>query len=420
MRALPQIACFLLSALLLAVLPAGSPAQAAEARIGDFRFECRTPDGKRLKPKHGDINGAFFVDLPAQRDACLDTVDRMMAWCRDNTVFISNTMNEEYSACLPIFRTQAQECAAFFRNERPKCDAGGTGQASLGETGAAPDPWSDAGSTGGGSVWDPPAEEAEDPWGPANAQRAGLLDVASEDERRKREEAQRILAADARRRQDASGAASWGTAQDDYAGALAVLEKREAENRLAAETARREAELEVKREAALRAERKELREIQEREAERRLRAQREAEYQAARAARRANHQALMQMGNSLMQQGTALFNQQQEAAARSERRRQAEARERQRQFEEQRRREQQQAAVRQRQLEEQQQQAAERQRQLEEQSRQWREAQQAARRQMEQQQNGGEPSADRPNHDGFVSTRGSSCRRSSRSSCSVQ
>ena len=411
MRALPQIACFLLSALLLVMAPAGSsPAQAAEARIGDFRFECRTPDGKRLKPKHGDINGAFFVDLPAQRDACLDTVDRMMAWCRDNTVFNSNTMNDEYSACLPIFQSQAEACAAFFRNERPKCDAGGTGQASLGETGAALDPWSDAGSTGGGSVWDPPAEEAADPWGPANAAAGRAADVASEDERRKREEAQRIPAADARRRQDASGAASWGTAQDDYAGALAALEKREAENRLAAETARREAELEVKREAALRAERKELREIQEREAERRLRAQREAEYQAARAARRANHQALMQMGNSLMQQGTALFNQRQEAAARSERRRQAEARERQRQFEEQTR-------EYQRQFEEQRrreaQQAAVRQRQLEEQNRQWREAQQAAQRQMEQQQNSREPSADRPNHDDCEST-------TRRSSCSVQ
>ena len=107
------------------MVPGFSGALAAEARIDDFNFECRAPDGKRLKPKHGDIDGVFFVDLPAQRQECLDSVDRRIAWCRDNTVFTSNTLNNKYPDCLPIFEEQAQSCVAFFRDERRKCDGGG-------------------------------------------------------------------------------------------------------------------------------------------------------------------------------------------------------------------------------------------------------------------------------------------------------
>ena len=163
MRPLQPFASVLLSGLLLAMAPAFfSPASAAEARIEDFRFECRAPDGKRLKPKFGDVDGVFFTGLPGQRDACIAAVDRMIATCHENTSFTSNTRNREYAGCLPIFKAQAQECAAFFRNERHKCDAGGSGSAGLGDGGAAPDPWSDGGSTGGDSVWDPPAAEAAD------------------------------------------------------------------------------------------------------------------------------------------------------------------------------------------------------------------------------------------------------------------
>ena len=102
MRPLRALRSFLLSGLLLAMAPAlFSPAPAAEARIEDFRFECRTPDGKRLKPKFGDVDGVFFTDLPGQRDACHATVDRKIATCHENTSFTSNTRNREYAGCLP-------------------------------------------------------------------------------------------------------------------------------------------------------------------------------------------------------------------------------------------------------------------------------------------------------------------------------
>ena len=104
-----------------------SEVEAAEAQIGDFTFGCTTPDGEVLKPKHGDVEGALFIDLPARRESCLATIDRMIASCRDNTIFISNTMNERYADCLPIFEDQAKACAKHFDDERDKCDAGGTG-----------------------------------------------------------------------------------------------------------------------------------------------------------------------------------------------------------------------------------------------------------------------------------------------------
>ena len=179
MSPLPSFASFMLSGLLLATAPAAfSPAQSAEARIEDFRFECRTPDGKRLKPKLGDVEGAYFTDLPGQRDACLAAVDNKIALCRENTSFISNTRDREYAGCLPIFRSQAQQCVAFFQAERAKCNAGGTGAAApgggsglagMGNAAAAPDPWGDGSSNGGDSVWDPPASED-----------AGFVEVRSE------------------------------------------------------------------------------------------------------------------------------------------------------------------------------------------------------------------------------------------------
>ena len=123
-----------------------SRAGAAEARIGDFAFACVTPEGETLKPMFGDIDGNLFIDLPAQRQACLDTVDRKIIQCGENTGFYSNTKDRTYAGCLPIFERQAEECAAFFRAEKAKCDAGGT---------EAPDPWADtesheAGDDGGG------------------------------------------------------------------------------------------------------------------------------------------------------------------------------------------------------------------------------------------------------------------------------
>ena len=124
----------ILSVVLLGLLVAPtvfSGAQAAEVRIGEFRFVCQALDGKRLKPKFGDIAGVIFIDLPAQRESCRDAVDRKIAWCRENTVFASNTLNREHAGCLPVFEKQARDCVAFFQRERVKCDAGSTDAAEL-------------------------------------------------------------------------------------------------------------------------------------------------------------------------------------------------------------------------------------------------------------------------------------------------
>ena len=89
-------------------------------------FECRAPDGKKLKPKFGDVEGILYTDLPNRRDDCILTVDSFIAECGMNTGFMSNTEDREYAGCLPIFEQQAKLCAAHFRNERLKCNAGGT------------------------------------------------------------------------------------------------------------------------------------------------------------------------------------------------------------------------------------------------------------------------------------------------------
>ena len=130
----------ILSVVLLGVLTSPaffSGAMAAEANIGDFPFECRTPDGKRLKPKYGDIEGVFYTDIPAQREACRATVQRLIAQCAENTRFRSNTQDRKYPGCREVFEEQARECAAFFRREMAKCDGGGG--AGAGATGGAVD-----------------------------------------------------------------------------------------------------------------------------------------------------------------------------------------------------------------------------------------------------------------------------------------
>ena len=102
-----------------------SDAQAAEARITDFAFGCETPEGRKLKPKLGDVEGVFYTDIPAQRQQCVEAVKRKIALCRENTDFASNTRNERYAECLPTFREQAQACVGHFKREVVKCDGGG-------------------------------------------------------------------------------------------------------------------------------------------------------------------------------------------------------------------------------------------------------------------------------------------------------
>ena len=102
-----------------------SSAEATEAHIESFEFSCVTPDGQTLKPKLGDIGGAFYTGLPEQREQCLEAVRNMIALCRENVDFESNTKNQEFAGCLPIFEEQAQACVGHFKFEQGKCDAGG-------------------------------------------------------------------------------------------------------------------------------------------------------------------------------------------------------------------------------------------------------------------------------------------------------
>ena len=50
--------------------------------IGSFQFACEMPGGRVLKPRFGDIAGASYADLPAQRRQCLETIDHKIALCR--------------------------------------------------------------------------------------------------------------------------------------------------------------------------------------------------------------------------------------------------------------------------------------------------------------------------------------------------
>ena len=92
--------------------------------IRSFRFACEMPDGRVLKPKFGDIAGASYADLPAQRQQCLETIDHKIALCRENTDLKFESENGEFAACLPIFEQQARACVSHFEFERGKCGIG--------------------------------------------------------------------------------------------------------------------------------------------------------------------------------------------------------------------------------------------------------------------------------------------------------
>ena len=99
----------------------GSEAEAAEAEIRGFSFACETPDGRSVKPVHGDIEGELYTDLPAQREQCLGAIDRKLALCRENIRFASAAADREHADCLAVFRARAQACEDHFTFERPKC-----------------------------------------------------------------------------------------------------------------------------------------------------------------------------------------------------------------------------------------------------------------------------------------------------------
>ena len=110
------------------------------ARIDGFRqFFCEltkreASEGKLarptafLKPKFGDMDGAFFTDVADDREACRRAIQRKVAVCGQNVNFMTNTEDEKYSFCLPKFREQARQCAAHFDAQRWKCDGSGPTQ----------------------------------------------------------------------------------------------------------------------------------------------------------------------------------------------------------------------------------------------------------------------------------------------------
>ena len=124
----------------LALAAFTGPAHAAgEVRIGGFPFSCKTPDGKTLQPRHGDIPGITFIDMPAQYEQCVETIKRKIVGCEMNTDFGGyRSRDKRYPGCLPIFEEQAKACVAFYHREKAKCDAWGPGAARAGDE-AGPD-----------------------------------------------------------------------------------------------------------------------------------------------------------------------------------------------------------------------------------------------------------------------------------------
>ena len=94
--------------------------------IESFQFACEMPGGRVLKPKFGDIAGASYADLPAQRQQCLETIDHKIALCRENIDLGLEAENRELAVCRPTFERQARACVSHFELERSKCGIDGS------------------------------------------------------------------------------------------------------------------------------------------------------------------------------------------------------------------------------------------------------------------------------------------------------
>ena len=91
-----------------------------------FLVPLATAGAEELKPKLGDIGGVFYTEVSEDRDACLQAIRNMIALCRENTSFVSNTLDRKYPGCLPIFRDQSQVCVDHFWSEAHKCQGSGS------------------------------------------------------------------------------------------------------------------------------------------------------------------------------------------------------------------------------------------------------------------------------------------------------
>ena len=83
---------------------------------------------EELEPKFGDrIDGMLYTDLADEydRESCQQAIKARIVICGQNVSFPSNLEDREYAGCLPIFREQAERCAAHFRAEAIKCEWSG-------------------------------------------------------------------------------------------------------------------------------------------------------------------------------------------------------------------------------------------------------------------------------------------------------
>ena len=83
-------------------------------------------EAKELKPKFGDIGGVFYTEVSEDREACRQAIENKIALCRQNTSFVSNTLDRKYPGCLPIFEQQASICVAHFRRQAGACEIQGS------------------------------------------------------------------------------------------------------------------------------------------------------------------------------------------------------------------------------------------------------------------------------------------------------
>lgn len=151
--------------LMIPAIFSGAMAEEPEsAKIeGPGPFTCHGPNGEFLEPKYAIIEGAYFNNLPADREDCYATIDRGIALCEENTRFEAEHDNQNYAGCLPIFEKRARECAESFREQRYKCDVGSV--ASGGDGGSGP---------GGEST---NAQAAEDALGLSGEQRLQIQEI---------------------------------------------------------------------------------------------------------------------------------------------------------------------------------------------------------------------------------------------------
>ncbi len=82
-------------------------------------------DAKELKPKLGDIGGAFYAEVSESREVCRSAVEGRVVLCGLNTSFEGDAENRKHARCLPVFEWQAESCAAHFHRQAGKCDGRG-------------------------------------------------------------------------------------------------------------------------------------------------------------------------------------------------------------------------------------------------------------------------------------------------------